>query len=46
MTRKHTSSKELIVWLWRDYLRHYMGLLGLAVFFMLIEAALLVRSAI
>ena len=37
MTRKHTSSKELIIWLWRGYLRHYMGLLGLAVVFMLIE---------
>ncbi|WP_446728343.1 ABC transporter ATP-binding protein [Phaeobacter sp. QD34_3] len=37
MKKEHTSSRELIVWLWRGYLRHYMGLLGLALIFMLIE---------
>ena len=37
MKKEHTSSRELIVWLWRGYLRHYMGLLGIAVIFMLLE---------
>ncbi len=33
------SSRELIGWLWRGYLRHHMGLLSIAVFFMLLEGA-------
>ena len=37
MTRKQMSSRELMGWLWRGYLRHYMPLLGLAIVFMLIE---------
>lgn len=39
MNNEHTSSRELLGWLWRGYLRHYMGLLGIAVIFMLIEGA-------
>lgn len=39
MSHEHTSSRELLGWLWRGYLRHYMGLLAIAVFFMLIEGA-------
>lgn len=39
MKQEHTSSRELLGWLWRGYLRHYMGLLGIAVIFMLIEGA-------
>lgn len=37
--QEHTSSRELLGWLWHGYLRHYMGLLGIAVIFMLIEGA-------
>ncbi len=37
--QEHTSSRELLGWLWHGYLRHYMGLLGVAVIFMLIEGA-------
>lgn len=33
------SSRELIGWLWRGYLRHHMGLLSIAIFFMLLEGA-------
>ncbi len=39
MSKEHTSSRELLGWLWRGYLRHYMGLLGIAVVFMVIEGA-------
>lgn len=39
MSTPHKSSRELFGWLWRGYLRHYIGLLGVAVFFMLIEGA-------
>ncbi|CUH88482.1 Lipid A export ATP-binding/permease protein MsbA [Phaeobacter sp. CECT 5382] len=39
MSNEHTSSRELLGWLWRGYLRHYMGLLGIAVVFMLLEGA-------
>ncbi|MEP2717949.1 ABC transporter ATP-binding protein [Pseudophaeobacter sp.] len=39
MSDEHKSSRELLGWLWRGYLRHYMGLLGIAVIFMLIEGA-------
>jgi ATP-binding cassette subfamily B protein len=35
------SSKELLRWLWRDYLKKHMGLLFLAVVFMSIEGATL-----
>ncbi len=31
------SARELLGWLWRGYLRHYIGLLGIAVVFMLVE---------
>ncbi|MVO16104.1 ATP-binding cassette domain-containing protein [Rhodobacteraceae bacterium CY05] len=31
------SSRELMIWLWRGYLRHYIPLLGVAVALMLIE---------
>ncbi|UWQ25890.1 ABC transporter ATP-binding protein/permease [Leisingera aquaemixtae] len=37
--KPHKSSKELFGWLWRGYLRHYIGLLGVAVIFMLVEGA-------
>lgn len=33
------TSKELLKWLWRDYLRPHVGLMGLAVVFMIIEGA-------
>lgn len=33
------TSKELLKWLWRDYLRGHVGLMGLAVVFMIIEGA-------
>ncbi|NIZ61349.1 ABC transporter ATP-binding protein [Sedimentitalea sp. CY04] len=36
-TVKPKSSRELMGWLWRGYLRQYMPLLGLAAIFMLIE---------
>lgn len=39
MSTPHKSSRELFGWLWRGYLRHYIGLLGVAVVFMLIEGA-------
>ncbi|MEX0304609.1 MAG: ABC transporter ATP-binding protein [Leisingera sp.] len=39
MSKPHKSSRELFSWLWRGYLRHYMGLLGIAMVFMLIEGA-------
>ena len=37
-TRK--SSGELLGWLWRGYLRHHIGLLSIAVVFMLIEGSM------
>ncbi len=37
MTVKPKSTRELMGWLWRGYLRHYMPLLALAIMFMLIE---------
>ena len=39
MKTEYTSSRELLGWLWRGYLRHYMGLLSIAVVFMLLEGA-------
>ncbi len=35
------SSGELLGWLWRGYLRHHIGLLGVAVIFMLIEGSMI-----
>ncbi|NRB18084.1 MAG: ABC transporter ATP-binding protein [Rhodobacteraceae bacterium] len=37
MTGKPKSSRELMGWLWRGYLRHHMPLLALAGAFMLVE---------
>lgn len=39
MKSTHMSSRALLGWLWRGYLRHHMGLLAVAVFFMLLEGA-------
>ena len=39
MKQEHTSSRELLGWLWRGYLRRFIGLLAIAVVFMLIEGA-------
>ena len=39
MTSAPKSSRELMGWLWRGYLRHYMGWLGVAFAFMLIEGS-------
>ncbi|NIZ14401.1 ABC transporter ATP-binding protein [Phaeobacter sp. HF9A] len=33
------SSRTLLRWLWQGYLRHHVGLLAIAVFFMLVEGA-------
>jgi len=35
------TSKELLRWLWRDYLKRHLGLMTLAVFFMIIEGSML-----
>ncbi|MFC6637421.1 ATP-binding cassette domain-containing protein [Sulfitobacter sp. JBTF-M27] len=35
------TSKELLSWLWRDYLRKHVGLMGVAVVFMIIEGSTL-----
>ncbi|KIN60323.1 Lipid A export ATP-binding/permease protein MsbA [Sulfitobacter noctilucae] len=35
------TSKELLRWLWRDYLRKHLGLMALAVVFMVIEGSTL-----
>jgi ATP-binding cassette subfamily B protein len=35
------KSSELLGWLWRGYLRHYIGLLGIAVVFMIIEGSMI-----
>ncbi|MEY8838196.1 ABC transporter ATP-binding protein [Cribrihabitans sp. XS_ASV171] len=40
MSAKPKSSAELVGWLWRHYLRQHMGLLGVAVVFMLIEGSM------
>ncbi len=39
MSTQYMSSRELLRWLWRGYLRHHIGLLAIAVVFMLIEGA-------
>ncbi len=40
MSTPPKSSRELLGWLWRGYLRRHMGLLGVAVIFMLIEGSM------
>ena len=39
MTEVTYSSKELLKWLWKDYLKKHMGLLAVAILFMSIEGA-------
>lgn len=39
MSTPPKSSRELMGWLWRGYLRHHMGWLGIAFVFMLIEGS-------
>ncbi|MQY43370.1 ATP-binding cassette domain-containing protein [Epibacterium sp. SM1969] len=39
MSTPHKSSRELMGWLWKGYLRPYIGLLGVAFIFMLIEGS-------
>ena len=41
MTSQTFTSRQLLHWLWRDYLRKHMGLLAVAIFFMMIEGATL-----
>lgn len=41
MDYKNYTSSELLRWLWRDYLRQHMKLLGVAVIFMIIEGSTL-----
>ncbi|MFW8636339.1 ABC transporter ATP-binding protein [Cribrihabitans pelagius] len=36
---EYKSARELLGWLWRGYLRSYIGLLGIAVIFMILEGA-------
>lgn len=40
MSSQYKSARELLGWLWRDYLRRRMGLLGVAMVFMLIEGSM------
>ncbi|MBT3142786.1 ABC transporter ATP-binding protein [Phaeobacter gallaeciensis] len=40
MSSKQKSSRELLGWLWRDYLRHHIGVLAIAMFFMLLEGSM------
>lgn len=40
MSDTSKSSGELLGWLWRGYLRHHIGLLSIAVVFMLIEGSM------
>ena len=35
------TSKELMAWLWRDYLKKHLGLMSFAVLFMIIEGSTL-----
>ncbi|TNJ48563.1 ABC transporter ATP-binding protein [Phaeobacter sp. B1627] len=39
MSTEYTSSRVLMRWLWRGYLRHHIGLLSIALVFMLMEGA-------
>lgn len=40
MSAKPMSSRELVGWLWRNYLKSRMGLLGIAMLFMLLEGSM------
>jgi len=40
MSAPHTSSRVLMSWLWRDYLRPHIGLLLIAMVFMLLEGSM------
>ena len=40
MSTPPKSSRELMGWLWRKYLRFHIPMLGLAVVFMLIEGSM------
>ena len=40
MSAKPMSSRELVGWLWRNYLKSRMGLLGIALLFMLLEGSM------
>ncbi|MFK7752759.1 MAG: ABC transporter ATP-binding protein [Sedimentitalea sp.] len=40
MSKPPESSRVLMGWLWRGYLRHHLGLLGVALVFMLIEGSM------
>jgi ATP-binding cassette subfamily B protein len=40
MSEPPKSSRELMGWLWRNYLRRHIGLLGVAIVFMLIEGSM------
>ncbi|MBE1284950.1 MAG: ATP-binding cassette domain-containing protein [Rhodobacteraceae bacterium] len=40
MSKKHASSAGLMSWIWRGYLRHHLGLLAIAVCFMLLEGSM------
>ncbi|MFT4960139.1 MAG: subfamily B ATP-binding cassette protein MsbA [Paracoccaceae bacterium] len=40
MSTKPKSARELLSWLWHGYLRKHLPLLGVAMFFMLIEGAM------
>lgn len=35
------TSRQLLAWLWRDYLKRHLGLMSIAVFFMIIEGSTL-----
>lgn len=39
-TEPHYASRELLAWLWKDYLRQHMGILLVAFLFMLIEGSM------
>ncbi|MEW9919378.1 ABC transporter ATP-binding protein [Marimonas sp. MJW-29] len=41
MSEQTYTSKELLGWLWRDYLRKHIGMMSLAVVFMIIEGSTL-----
>ena len=40
MSKPQKSSRELMGWLWQGYLRHHMGMLAIAVMFMLLEGSM------
>ncbi len=41
MSKKYKSSSELMGWLWRGYLNRHLGLLGIALVFMLLEGSMI-----